>query len=222
MSYPIQCRIFNPVENAPDTVMILPAGTHKIRTSLNKKPVELWVKIDPDTVSTCEKSRQRYEAERNGTQMNLDFDHQNREAAAWVQSFHWQETPRPGVFASVLWTEAGRRAVSGRNYKSLSPCFFPTIEPQDTSPERPARVAALDGNCAALVNRPAFREIFPLWNKEAQPIRIGGLLNLPNYSGTPLRIMAKESGMLTCRSRFGENIYVTVARVYEVISESTD
>jgi hypothetical protein len=76
------------------------------------------------------------------------FDHKAGPASFLPKSFKWDE--ERGVILEVDWTQAGKEAVSGRNYSYFSPTFLLSGK----------KVAGLPdtGEVGSLTNNPAFRE----------------------------------------------------------------
>lgn len=93
----------------------------------------------------------RAKAYLGGTEMMIDYDHQilsaapaggTARAAGWVKDLEVRED---GIYGKVEWTAAARAAIKAREYRYLSPLFYPE---KDTG-----RVVLLRN--AALVNAPA-------------------------------------------------------------------
>jgi hypothetical protein len=76
------------------------------------------------------------------------FDHKAGPASFLPKSFKWDDDR--GVILEVDWTQAGKEAVSGRNYSYFSPTFLLSGK----------KVAGLPdtGEVGSLTNNPAFRE----------------------------------------------------------------
>jgi hypothetical protein len=79
----------------------------------------------------------------------VDFDHVGGAAAALPKRFYWTDE---GVMLELDWTNAGKTAVSGRDYSYFSPTFL-----LDESGD-PAGLPQA-GSIGSLVNNPAFRSI---------------------------------------------------------------
>jgi len=154
---------------APEWIMYMPAGAHRIRASLGDQPVELHVDISPDTARVLQHALQQHLAA--GAKPYLDFDHAEGAASAWIREFAWRQDPRPGVYARVEWSDAGREAVAGRVYRAFSPAFF--VDDIQAGGDRPAMVVGAPVCMGGLVNQPAFRAIAPLWTKnpKQQPMK---------------------------------------------------
>lgn len=157
----------------PDVIQYMPAGTHTITPSRDGKPVTVTVKVDEETAAALEQQRQILEA--SGNKPFFSIQHNTQVAAFWPSRFFWDTRPDvtgkrvSGVWATGEWSQAGREAVAGKNFRTFSPTFF--VNGVSTDPDSPAEVicnpdAAL--NMGALENDPAFTTISPLW-KNPQP-----------------------------------------------------
>ncbi len=140
-------------------IMWMPGGTHRITCGSSKGLVTKTVTVDKSTAIAAQKSLDGYlTASRN--RPYLDFNHEMDEASAWVNGFTWRETPEPGVYAQVEWSAAGADAIRGRSYRGFSPSF--TVDAND-----PARVTGAPLCMGGLVNDPAFKQMAPLWARNA-------------------------------------------------------
>lgn len=88
-----------------------------------------------------------------GKRVWVDFNHEDRDAAAWIQSFAWDATR--GILASVEWTVKGAEALKEKLFYSFSPVF--------TRDRETSRVTGIwEGHAAGgLVNKPAFGAAMP-------------------------------------------------------------
>ena len=134
----------------PADIQWMPAGEHKITASKNGEPAELTVQVSEEIVVALNKSLEEIKAQ--GFEAYFDFNHDDKEASGWVQSFFWGgEDPKTGgIRAKVVWTEDGAKAMKGESYKRFSPSFLTDAK---------GRVIGTTPNAGGLVNRPAFREI---------------------------------------------------------------
>jgi phage I-like protein len=144
---------------APDDIQYMPPGRHTIRAQRAGKPVTLTVSVDASTAETLQRFLgERLAAAAEGTDDRpfLDFNHEDREAAAWPIAFFWAGDDRKtgGVRARIEWSEAGRRAVEGRTFRRFSPTFVP---------DEQGRVIGSEINMGGLVNRAAFKRIAALF-----------------------------------------------------------
>lgn len=142
-------------------IMWMPGGLHEITASRGGKPVTVRVQVDRAGAAAAQQSlREHLEAGRQ--RPFFDFNHGGGEASAWPTEIIWSETPEPGIYARVEWSDAGRAAVQGRTYRAFSPSFF--VDGAD-----PARVTGAPLNMGGLVNDPAFGHIAPLWARNTKP-----------------------------------------------------
>jgi hypothetical protein len=157
-----------------NVIAYMPGGVHQINPSQGGKPVTVTVLVNPKTADTLE--RQRAALESGGNKPFFSVQHNTQIAAFWPSRFFWDTRPDPsgkqvaGVYAEGEWSQAGREAVEGKNFRTFSPTFF--VTKLSTDPEDPAEVEAnFDAklNMGALENDPAFRALPPLWVSQPQP-----------------------------------------------------
>jgi phage I-like protein len=161
-SGPIECRAavqFSRVER--NELVFLPVGIHAITPVSGGigKPIKVLVNVD--TAAAIEQQRFAIEA-RTDKRVYFDFNHEDGRASFWPRSFQWRQSE--GVIAKGDWTESGRKAVEGKDFRAFSPVFHVDDKRRD-----PARVVCCDGaspNMGGLVNDPAFSSL-PLWAKNA-------------------------------------------------------
>ena len=149
----------------PEWFMVFPGGVHDVCLHRAGKPFEIQVSIDPMTPAELNKQLQAVNG-RGKLKAYFDFDHESKSASAYPEAFRWQESPEPGVYAKARFTDAGLKAVLGRDYQSFSMTFF-----VDDVKAKPARVVCNAGaglNFGGLVNEPAFSKNLPLMSKEAK------------------------------------------------------
>lgn len=155
---PIDAGVTHALADAalPEWIMWMPAGDHQIVASKRGKPFRLRMQVDAGTAATMQQTLSEYLAE--GRQRPfLDFDHERKAASGWPLEFAWRESPEPGVWCRVDWSEAGKAAITGRSYRSFSPSFYET-------PENPSRVEGAPLCMGSLLNNPAFEDITPIWS----------------------------------------------------------
>lgn len=141
----------------------MPGGVSTIHCSRAGKKVRATVLCDSATADVCRAELARHRAS-GPHRPYFDFDHQDLAASAWPVDFVWRETPEPGVYAVVEWSEAGAAAVRGKTHQGFSPCLYDEVVPDG----RPARVLGLPLNMGGLVNNPAFRRNRRLFAKNTQ------------------------------------------------------
>ena len=148
-----------------ESIQLFPPGTHDVVvTNAKGEPVALTVAIDQSTAETLEAARAKYQAEADagsGDAPFLDFNHEDREASAWVKAIAWagDDPQTGGIRATVELTESGRAAIAGKTFRRVSPAFH-------ADPD--GKITGAPANMGGFVNRAAFRTIAPLFAKESQ------------------------------------------------------
>lgn len=146
------------------TMMVLPGGTHTITPEINGRAQQVSVLVDATSAVEMQKQLGILNASRGNKRAFFDFDHESKVASGWPLEFSWQNEPAPGVYAKVELSEAGAKAIAGKNYRAFS-----IAAPIKRG--TPARIVASEsfGELAlgGLVNDPAFSTILPLWAKNA-------------------------------------------------------
>ena len=153
----------------PDVILYMPSGTHRITPSQGGKPVTVVVLINELSADRMEQQRQALAA--GGGKPFFSVQHNTQIAAFWPSRFFWDTRPDPtgavvsGVWASGEWSQAGKDAVEGKNFRSFSPTFF--VDKISVDAEDPAQVQCNPDaplNIGALENDPAFGgAMSPLW-----------------------------------------------------------
>ena len=151
--------------DVPQDIQYMPPGSHRIHASRGGKPVSLGITVDSVTAFTLDAFLQAQLAKAaDGTDDRpfFDFNHEDREAAAWPTEFYWAGTdPKTGgVRAKVEWSGAGRTAVEQKTFRRFSPTFIP---------DQSGHVISSETNMGGLVNRAAFKKIQPLFAKNKSP-----------------------------------------------------
>ena len=148
---------------ASGEMMFMPAGSHTITPSQGGKAVKVTVLVTPAGAQELEAQRQALEAK--GKRPYFDFNHEDGPASFWPTAFYWKDGPAPGIYCRGEWSESGRTAVEGKEYRQFSPVFH-----VDNVRANPAKIAAREHaspNMGGLVNAPAFSNILPFWAKNA-------------------------------------------------------
>jgi len=151
--------------DAPLEIQYMPPGKHRINASRNGKPVELDVSIDAqaaDKLNAFLKGELAKVEVGSEDRPYFDFNHEDREAAAWPTEFYWagDDPVEGGVRAKIEWSGAGRKALSEKTFRRFSPTFIPDDQ---------GRVVGSVTNMGGLVNRAAFKSIQPLFAKGERP-----------------------------------------------------
>ncbi|HEX4348953.1 MAG TPA: hypothetical protein VH251_01130 [Verrucomicrobiae bacterium] len=157
-----------------NVIAYMPGGVHQINPSQGGKPVSVTVLVNPKSADTLERQRQTLEA--GGNKPFFSVQHSTQIAAFWPSRFFWDTRPDAtgklvaGVYAEGEWSQAGREAVQGKNFRTFSPTFF--VDAIRNDPDNPVEVVCNPNaklNCGALENDPAFFSIPPLWVSQPQP-----------------------------------------------------
>lgn len=136
------------VGSLENSIVFLPEGRHRINASVAGKPKTVEVEVDSRiAASFADDLKKRLE---NNVRPFAGFDHQNGPASFIPQEFRYEEGV--GLVLDVEWTEAGRKAIEGRDYSYFSPTFL-------LSPDGIPTGLANRGEIGSLVNDPAFEEI---------------------------------------------------------------
>jgi hypothetical protein len=141
----------------------MPPGRHRIHASRNGEPVSLEITVDATTAATLNgwlQAQLAKAADGSEDRPFFDFNHEDREAAAWPTAFTWagDDPVTGGVRAKVEWSGAGKAAIEQKTFRRFSPTFIP-----DTR----GRVIGSETNMGGLVNRAAFKSIQPLFARAA-------------------------------------------------------
>lgn len=152
----------------PKTVQLFPPGKHRIFPESRPEGLDVTVNEKVADVVRADFLEMFQAAERgNFHKPYIDFNHEDREASAWVTGVVWagEDPISGGVRATVEWTSAGEAAIRGKTFRSFSPNFRVAKDSGDI-----AGVGRLTNglmpNMGGLVNRPAFRHIEPLFARD--------------------------------------------------------
>ena len=159
----------------PSVIMFMPGGIHTISPSQNGKPVTITVRVTEAAAEQLEKQREALEA--TVGKPFFSIQHNTQIAAFWPIRFFWDTRLDAtgsfvsGVWAEGEWTQAGKDAVDGKNFRTFSPTFHFQANRHD--PDLCGEVICNPGaklNMGALENDPAFAKISPLWADPPQPL----------------------------------------------------
>jgi phage I-like protein len=132
----------------PTAIQYMPPGQTSITPSVNGVSRTITVNVTPKTASALQADLKKLLGQ--NVRPFVDFDHAGGAAAAIPKRFFWTEAE--GVMLELDWTNAGKTAVSGRDYSYFSPTFL-VSEAGDPSG------LPSSGAIGSLVNNPAFRSI---------------------------------------------------------------
>ena len=186
LTTPLSLSLDHSTAEVPQELQYMPPGTHRINASRAGKPVALEISVDAataDTLNAFLQAQLTKATEGNDDRPFFDFNHEDREAAAWPTEFYWagDDLKTGGVRAKVDWSGAGEKAVQEKTFRRFSPTFIPDKE---------GKVISSETNMGGLVNRAAFKSIAPLFAKN-QPLE-GNAPSLPP-SGLPPQPSALKS-----------------------------
>ena len=186
LTTPLSLSLDHSTAEVPQELQYMPPGTHRINASRAGKPVALEISVDAataDTLNAFLQAQLTKATEGNDDRPFFDFNHEDREAAAWPTEFYWagDDLKTGGVRAKVDWSGAGQTAVQEKTFRRFSPTFIPDKE---------GKVISSETNMGGLVNRAAFKSIAPLFAKN-QPLE-GNAPSLPP-SGLPPQPSALKS-----------------------------
>ena len=141
---------------------VMPAGKHTCWFGQGNTSTQRTIIVDRGTAVTLDNQLKAVNA-RSKQKAYFDFDHDDKAASAWPTEYHWRDTPEPGVYCQAEVTDAGAAAIKGKTHRAFSPVFH-------ADRNDPAKVICrtdADLNFGGLVNDPAFKQISPLWAKNA-------------------------------------------------------
>jgi phage I-like protein len=132
----------------PAEIIYFPKGDWRIKPMVNGKAKEVAVKVDANVAALMQ--RELTNRLSQTVRPYASFDHKPGPASFIPKEFKWDDSR--GVVLEVDWTQAGKDAVTGRNYSYFSPTFLLSDK---------GEVAGLPstGEIGSLTNNPAFREI---------------------------------------------------------------
>jgi len=130
------------------SIVYLPEGKHRISATVGGKPKTMDVEVDSRIgASFAEDLTKRLAC---NVRPFAGFDHSSGPASFIPKEFRYEEGV--GLMLDVEWTEAGRKAIEGRDYSYFSPTFLVSTTGIPTG-------LAARGEIGSLVNDPAFEEI---------------------------------------------------------------
>ena len=132
----------------PTVIQYMPGGQQEICPNVNGVPKTISVNVTKKTAAALQADLKKLLA--GSIRPFIDFDHIGGAAAALPRRFSWSDPD--GVLLELDYTNAGKTAVSGRDYSYFSPTFL-LNERGDPGGLPPS------GAIGSLVNNPAFRSI---------------------------------------------------------------
>src|SRR5215831_2551535 len=114
----IECRAAVTLNRvARNEIVFLPVGLHAITPVQGGIGKPIKVLINAETAGAIEQQRAQIEA-RTDKRVYFDFNHEDGRASFWPTSFHWRASE--GVVAKGEWSESGRKAVEGKDFRAFS------------------------------------------------------------------------------------------------------
>ena len=130
------------------SIVYLPEGRHRISATVGGKPKTVDVEIDSRIGASFAEDLTKRLA--HNVRPFAGFDHASGPASFIPKEFRYEDGV--GLMLDVEWTEAGRKAIEGRDYSYFSPTFLVSTTGIPTG-------LAARGEIGSLVNDPAFEEI---------------------------------------------------------------
>ena len=144
-------------------VMWMPGGVQIITPFAGGTGMPIRVMVDADGAFEIE--RQRAALTAKGQRPYFDFEHEDGGASFWPSEFFWKDGAEPGIYARGEWTADGKAGVEGKKWRMFSPVFH--VDNKRAAISRLVCKADASPNMGGLVNTAAFKEISPLWAKNA-------------------------------------------------------
>jgi phage I-like protein len=150
--------------DVPDEIVYIPDGSSKIRPSVNGKAADITVNIPDGKGDAVAATMQAALVKRLAENVRpvIAFDHATTGPAAAIPVSFRYEKGR-GLILKNDWTNAGRNAVSGRDFSYFSPAFL--VDANGVPSGLPAR-----GEIGSLLNNPAFRNIERIAANDETPV----------------------------------------------------
>lgn len=188
---PLQARASVPLQRSAaeqGVIMYMPAGVHRVTAGLaGTATTEIWVEVGPESAAVVQASFGHVNQSLAPHRVFFDREHEEKDATGWPMEFFWGETPEPGIYARCEFSKLGRELIDGRIQRGFSPAFYTDADVPKRAAVRagqhytvpagkrgsqanPARIIGIYSPCAGgFTNHPAFRDILPLWAKQAGP-----------------------------------------------------
>jgi len=200
---------------APDEIVFVPAGTHKVNASVDGKPSVCTVTPTEFTASLLNQKLQDAINESLAGNMSrpfLDFQHEHGRAAAHPVEFYWDADR--GVILKLEWTPAGRAAVEGKEFSYFSP------EVDWDSKTQQIIGLIQPGAVGGLVNIPAFQKQNRLAAELSKPNAMPELIKLLIDNG----LLPADATEVTPESiaALGERLKVAAAEVMDAKAAATE
>jgi hypothetical protein len=162
-----QVRTFRPILAA--------SGGDKLPTKIELLKVGMWdtpnhgmFMVTPEDLNQYKENFDNGVAQAGESGIVIDFDHDSRfgksVAAGWITGLEvgTDDTGIPTLFATVEWTGLGKKELLEKNYKCISPEFYPESRGGWEDPEEFGHYIPNVLAAAGLVNRPLFKGLKPI------------------------------------------------------------
>ena len=161
-------RTFHPIL-ASSTGSTIPTKVELLKVGMWDTPNHGMFMITEEDLSEYKANFDAGVAQAGDSGIMIDYDHMKGIAAGWIKglTIGVDAAGIPTLFADpVEWTEQGKKDLLGKNYKCISPEFYPASRGGWNDPESydtyiPNVLAA-----AGLVNRPLFKGLDPIMASE--------------------------------------------------------
>lgn len=202
-----QAAFQSDISMSDGTIVYLPEGHHSISATVGGKPKRVEVNIDERiAASFTEDLSKRFES---NVRPFAGFDHKQGPASFIPKEFRYESGV--GLVLDVEWTEAGRKAIEGKDYSYFSPTFL--LSDSGVPFGLPPR-----GEIGSLVNDPAFEEIPRIAASHTEPIMdITNLveLGLVEASESPETAIETAKAVLANLREIALNVETTEAAAVE-------
>lgn len=162
-----QVRTFRPILAA--------SGGDKLPTKIELLKVGMWdtpnhgmFMVTPEDLNQYKENFDNGVAQAGESGIVIDFDHDSRfgksVAAGWITGLEvgTDDNGIPTLFATVEWTGLGKKELLEKNYKCISPEFYPESRGGWEDPEEYGHYIPNVLAAAGLVNRPLFKGLKPI------------------------------------------------------------
>lgn len=177
------------ISSLETSIVYLPEGRHRISATVGGKPKTMDVDIDSRIGASFAEDLTKRLAQ--NVRPFAGFDHESGPASFIPVEFRYEEGV--GLMLDVEWTEAGRKAIEGRDYSYFSPTFLISSSGIPTG-------LTTRGEIGSLVNDPAFIEIPRIAASHTEPLMIDQLIEL----GIVEASQDAESAMVTAKANLAK------------------
>jgi len=171
--------------------MAMAGGVRTMTLGCGGKPCTVTINVNEEGAKALQAQLEAINTSGQQKAFNCFF-HEKKAASSWPKKFFWQGGERPGIFEAAEPSEAGLKAVKGKECRGFSLTFFTNADPvplpleagwmipagQPGSPENPAVIVCPEDvrdnpskylNMGTLTNRPASVDNLPLFASADAP-----------------------------------------------------